>query len=1038
MKKFRFAAAVSAAVLCCTALTGCSNTGREDEFLKNMNFGVHPDESSHLFDSLPPTDSSSSAVSSVPDVPVRADGSYTLMVYMVGSNLESEEAAATADLTEMVRSGLHNDKVNVVVYAGGSKRWKRKMPRNKNNYLVYQGGKSTDFEVVCSDEPNAMSDAKTFASFLKYTYTNYPADHYALICWDHGGGAINGFGHDELHPESMTLLLPDMAEALSHSPFNQSNKLDWVGFDACLMASIETANIWKDYARYLVASEESEPGNGWDYKFLSVLNNTADPQKVCREIVDSYAAFYNNNTYSMFLRPSVSLSCLDLSKVDAVSNAMDALSLKLKDGIQGADYRRINNARAKTTEFGLSSAADRSGSFDMIDLGSFCKQLAGAYPDECQRLQAAITDIVTYQKTNIKDANGVSVYYPYNDKAFFTIPQVTQIYRAAVNSQNYFNFLTELSKGWGGKSKGTSIQSVAPKQAGGVGEEITFALTEEQLADFSSAYYTVLKQDEWSSESQKEAVYYPVLARCAVTPDDSGVCHIPAAPDLLIARTGSGEADISSLWSARRLDNDSDTPMYRTLFTSVGTSSHYYPKGENKAVSITMRDNNSADSSLEIASVDFLGDDNEADQQNGSLTAGSGKQSIKTDYWNALHNHSMDNTLIPTKNDKGSLLPYEEWEETDTYGVNFIPFDTSFRFEKINLKDHELAGMHFVCQVIVEDKDGNRFASELLPLKTSDGYETHELKTAKGKMTFAEINGEAMLTKYDGDDDEVKIPDTVNDLVVTKIAPEAMQNAKVKKITMPDTIVEIGTNAFSHTQNLESIHLSERLISISYEMLSYSGLQQVTIPDSVRNIGPFAFMSSKLTSLTIPAGVTYIQPGALSGLFGLQSLTVDASNQHYTASDNVLFTKDMKTLISCNGISRLSYIIPNGVEEIEDFAFFGSVEIGLSEKDSVGLKKITFNQQLKRINACAFFNCVLFEDILLPDSLEYLGSHAFSQLWYFEAPVKRVHIGKNLFEIRAGAFETYAVESFEVDSANAYYKVTDGHLTDINEVQIIK
>lgn len=92
-------------------------------------------------------------------------------------------------------------------------------------------------------------------------------------------------------------------------------KLEWIGFDACLMSSLEVASVLAPYADYMIASQETEPGWGWNYAFLSVLSDRAIPGDEMGEyIVDSYMDYgeyvfdYYPNLYS-----DLTLSCIDLT-----------------------------------------------------------------------------------------------------------------------------------------------------------------------------------------------------------------------------------------------------------------------------------------------------------------------------------------------------------------------------------------------------------------------------------------------------------------------------------------------------------------------------------------------------------------------------------------------------------------------------------------------------------------------------------------------------------------------------------------------------
>ena len=235
---------------------------------------------------------------------------YTVMVYMVGSNLESRHGAATKDLREMESAGLDFGNANLLVYTGGSRKWTGDVPAEHNNVLDLSRGEEE--RIVAHTAKNSdMGDKETFSTFLNFCHDNYPADHYALICWDHGGGPLWGYGSDELYNND-TLLLSEMKEALLDTPFGSGEKLDFVGFDACLMGGLESANLWKDHADYLIGSEELEPGDGWNYAFLSEFNSTSDPKTVAERIIKEFGDYYAE-TATEFSNPDVTLSCMDLS-----------------------------------------------------------------------------------------------------------------------------------------------------------------------------------------------------------------------------------------------------------------------------------------------------------------------------------------------------------------------------------------------------------------------------------------------------------------------------------------------------------------------------------------------------------------------------------------------------------------------------------------------------------------------------------------------------------------------------------------------------
>src|SRR3990172_5136601 len=135
-----------------------------------------------------------------------------------------------------------------------------------------------------------MGQPATLQDFIEWAIQNYPADKYALIMWDHGGGAVGDtFGVDENNNDALSL--PEIKQALQNAYAMSGKKFDLIGFDACLMATLETASIMSSFGNYLIASEELEPGHGWDYAaILSAIKSNTDISGTVlgKAIADSY------------------------------------------------------------------------------------------------------------------------------------------------------------------------------------------------------------------------------------------------------------------------------------------------------------------------------------------------------------------------------------------------------------------------------------------------------------------------------------------------------------------------------------------------------------------------------------------------------------------------------------------------------------------------------------------------------------------------------------------------------------------------------
>ena len=327
----------------------------------------------------------------------------TVMIYMCGTDLESKYGMGTSDLGEMVKATIDH-KVNVIVETGGCRAWKNNIVSSSVNqiYQVQTGGLrrlESDFG------KSYMTDPDNLASFIQYCKKNFPADRNILIFWDHGGGSLSGYGYDEKQGSGFgvsadTMTLPEIKAALQKG----GCVFDWIGFDACLMATLETAMVCNDYADYMIASEESEPGTGWYYTdWLTQLskNTSVSTESIGKTIVDTFVTASQRAQANA----QVTLSVVDLAKMSGtVPQALRNFSAATTNLIKGNNYKQIADARANARQFARQS---RINQVDMIDL---CERIGTA---ESKTLAAALKGCVAYNKSTMTRAYGVSVYFPY-------------------------------------------------------------------------------------------------------------------------------------------------------------------------------------------------------------------------------------------------------------------------------------------------------------------------------------------------------------------------------------------------------------------------------------------------------------------------------------------------------------------------------------------------------------------------------------------------------------------------------------------------
>ncbi|MBQ7432441.1 MAG: peptidase C11 [Lachnospiraceae bacterium] len=322
----------------------------------------------------------------------------TIMVYMCGTDLESKYSMATKDLQEMIKA-THSDQVNIIVETGGCKQWKNNVVSSSTNqiYQVVDDG----LQLLQDNLGNkSMTDTDNLTSFIQYCNKNYPADRNILIFWDHGGGSITGYGYDEKHSSSGSMSLVGINTALK----NAGCTFDWIGFDACLMATLETALVCDDYADYLIASEETEPGTGWYYtNWLTTLakNPSTPTVTLATQLIDD---FVSTSTASNS-REQVSLSIVDLAELEGtVPEEFKNFSTSTATLLQSDNYTQVSNARAGARQFAQSSKINQ------IDLVDFANRVGTS---EAKKLVTALKGAVKYNNTTISNAYGISIFFPY-------------------------------------------------------------------------------------------------------------------------------------------------------------------------------------------------------------------------------------------------------------------------------------------------------------------------------------------------------------------------------------------------------------------------------------------------------------------------------------------------------------------------------------------------------------------------------------------------------------------------------------------------
>lgn len=302
---------------------------------------------------------------------------WTVMIYMNGKN--NLEPDALNNFHAMASVGS-SDKVALVVQLGRPKH-PSKADGNWSGVYRFLVGKDqaprpgTAVEKVAAGVASDMGRPQTLADFIKWSKVKYPAKHYMLIVWNHGQGyrlmlamlaakrtsrtlaapltpkpgfgPIGGFRAVSSDEDTGSILYnAEVQQAISLS-FSGTDKLDVIGFDACLMSMLETGYALKSSAKIMVASEELEPGDGWQYaEWVGklVASPGLDGTALGRAIVESYGGHYGDSYFT-------TLSMVELSRMDDVALELSQMSDAIRNG-GTTELMAMRAARAELSSYG--------------------------------------------------------------------------------------------------------------------------------------------------------------------------------------------------------------------------------------------------------------------------------------------------------------------------------------------------------------------------------------------------------------------------------------------------------------------------------------------------------------------------------------------------------------------------------------------------------------------------------------------------------------------------------------------------------------
>jgi len=355
--------------------------------------------------------------------PINNSAEWTVMIYLDADN--ELESAGINDINEMEMVGSTTD-VNIVVQvdripysvlAANNQGYADDLSNSNwtttRRYYITQDFDPYQINSQLKSELGElnMGDSQTLVDFANWAITNYPAQKYLLVIWNHGGGfrspayTTKDIAWDYTSGEDK-ITMPELEYALSAISSQLGRKIDIVGMDACLMAMTEVAYQIKDYAGIMVASEENEPGDGWPYDSILaqlVSNPTMSAEKLATDIVDKYIFSYPSG--------NVTQSAIDLSYMDILAGQLSNLALAIKSDSFTPKSKYIVGA----------VNSQYYGDPDFIDLYDLCNQLL-TYSNSLEvknivlNIQQTLNNAVIesgYIGGKVSNSKGLSIYFPW-------------------------------------------------------------------------------------------------------------------------------------------------------------------------------------------------------------------------------------------------------------------------------------------------------------------------------------------------------------------------------------------------------------------------------------------------------------------------------------------------------------------------------------------------------------------------------------------------------------------------------------------------
>ena len=230
----------------------------------------------------------------------KEESEWLIMIYMAGANNLGHLALQNINQIEkgLYKAGKNADPMKIAVAYSSMQSTEDssiKIPKGMEMLLVQPDNnakaiKSKPFGMLKNAD---TGNIKTLEVFIHASMTKFPARKKALLIWNHGKG-IDGIASDSIYDTMMGIRpLGLMLDKITNSG---NAKFDVIAMDACVMQMAEVAYELKEYADYIVASEQIIPNDGYPYEKImyNLSKNRYDAKALTEMLVHEYNSHYSD------------------------------------------------------------------------------------------------------------------------------------------------------------------------------------------------------------------------------------------------------------------------------------------------------------------------------------------------------------------------------------------------------------------------------------------------------------------------------------------------------------------------------------------------------------------------------------------------------------------------------------------------------------------------------------------------------------------------------------------------------------------------